>query len=64
MKLIKKTKNYIEIKTGINNFTYDIHLDSIKTHKQQVQWIQHLMSKNWFTNEMVDEFLKVIETIK
>ena len=61
MKIINNL--FLEIDTGVNGYTYDIHLDGIKTDKQKKEWIEHLKQKNWFTKKMEVEFINLIKTI-
>jgi hypothetical protein len=45
-------------KTGY--FYYDIPLTQCKTSLSIVDWVQHLLRKNWVTKEIIESFISLV----
>ncbi len=46
------------------NFRYYIYLSRINTPEKQMQWLNHLRHKRWFTREVFNDFMSVLENLK
>lgn len=44
-----------------NGFDYDIALARLDNYKGIVGWIAHLNEKNWFTNDVLECFINVLD---
>lgn len=50
---ISGDKRYIEIyNITPSGFVYDISLEGCRTYKQKVEWIEHLQTKNWWSEKL------------
>lgn len=52
-----------EIRDGAVGFptrNYWIELSEIKSYRDLVGWIHHLVGKTWVTNEMISDFIEAV----
>ena len=54
--LLKVSKDYFEFHFP-NGFIYDIRKSGCKTEREWNEWIAHLSEKNWWSEQLEDEFI-------
>ncbi len=62
-----KVPEHVKIENGEIGFVkqnYWIELNLIKTRKQLIGWIHHLVGKVWITNEMLDQFIEKVHAYR
>ena len=57
--LVKIEKGEIGFKDG-DHFSYWVELSRIPNHEALIEWIHHLMGKNWVTKEMLEQFIEKV----
>lgn len=49
---------------GLLADNYWIELDRIKTRAALLEWVHHLLGKNWVTKEMLEQFIEQVHTYR
>ncbi len=55
---LRVSKEWIEF-VFENGFTYDIERIRCKNERQFNEWIEHLSHKNWWSEQLENEFIKL-----
>ena len=45
---------------GFVDHAYWIELSQIKTRRDLIEWIHHMLGKQWVTNEMLEQFIEQV----
>ena len=56
--LVRIERGWLSIETGRGHYNYDIEMSRTRTPGDIVEWLRHLLAKNWFTGQHARDFIE------